>query len=161
MLLYRVARESKVDGVRSSERHLGAMACLIGAIALAGCGDDPVTTPEGQPIVFTGQLRQGQREERPLVLAEEGTIRIEATKLSPVLVEAPEGEVPPLAMGVGIGDVVDGQCTITFGESLAEGDNLTVFVDDAVQCLLFFDNGTFPPDAIVAYTVTVEDVKTD
>jgi hypothetical protein len=134
------------------------LACWLGPWALLGCADDPVTTPGGQPLVFQGRLEQGQRIEAPLLLEEEGTIRIVATDLTPILIQAP---VPELSIGLGIGDLVGGACNLTFGTSLTEGDNLTVLVEDAMQCLLFFDNGSLPPDAIISYTVTVEDLKSD
>lgn len=127
----------------------------------AGCGDDPVTTPGGEPLIYTGLLEQGERLEFPLILAEEGTIRIELTDATAVLVETggSGGEVLPFTVGVGVGQDNQGTCGITFGSSLSEGENLTVLLEDTMRCLLIFDDGTLPLDAVIRYTVTVDDVE--
>ena len=144
-------------------RQLTLLLSIVGSLAFLGaCADDPATTPGGEPIVFTGRLKQGERINRPLLLEEEGTIRIEVTDLTPVLIELPpEASLPSLTMGVGIGTLGGEECNITFGSSLAEGDNMTVLVEGTTKCLLFFDDGSLPLDAIISYTVMVDDVKSN
>ena len=44
-----------------------------------------------------------------------------------------------------------GDCRITFGSSLFEGDNLTILLEDEARCLLIFDDGTLPEDAVISY----------
>ena len=144
----------------SISKSLRSLPVLLGVLAVVACADDPVTTPGGEPIVFQGLLRDGDTTEVPLVLDEEGTIRITATELTPLFIQLPPtGELPAVSIGVAIGDPGPGGCGITFGTSLAEGENLTVLVEDANKCLVFFDDQSLPPDAVVRYTVTVDDVK--
>ena len=96
----------------------------------------------------------------PLILDEEGTIRITATDLTPQFIQLPpEGGEPAVSIGIAVGDLFEANCSITFGSSLAEGENLTILVEDPTKCLVFFDDQTLPPDAVLEYTVTVEDVK--
>ena len=130
------------------------------ALALAGCGDDPVTTPDGEPLVFTGQLTEGGTSEVSLELVEEGTVRIVLTDATPLLIEIPEGfNEAFFSVGVGVGDTDTGDCVLTFGDSLLEGDALTVLMEGTDKCLLVFDDGTLPDDAVISYTLTVEDVE--
>lgn len=147
--------------MRSTRRQLSLLTPFLGAVfLLSACADDPVTTPGGEPIVYQGRLQEGGRVQRPLILEKEGTIQIELLDLEPVLVQLPpEGETLSLTMGVGIGMLNQQACQITFGASLAVGDNLTILVQDPDACLLFFDDGSLPEDAVVEYTVTVDDVK--
>lgn len=141
-------------------RHPWLLPALAAAVLLAGCGDDPVTTPGGDPLIYLGVLETGGRIEEPLVLAEEGTVRIELTDVTPIFVElGVEGELPLFSLGVGLGDDSSGSCAITFGTSLLEGESLTVLVEDTMLCLLVFDDGSLPPDAVISYTVTIEDVQ--
>lgn len=135
---------------------LGAV--LILAALGAGCRDDGPTTPDGQPLVFSGQLEQGETVSHVLNLVGEGSIRIELTDLTPVLIQLPpEGELS-LRIGVGLGDFTSGTCQRTFGTGLSEGESLSVLLTDPARCMLVFDNGFLPEDAVVAYTVTIIDL---
>lgn len=132
-------------------------------IILAGCADDPVTTPDGQPLVFSGLLEEGGSVTESLVLVEEGMVRIELSEATAVLIELPPGggEIPPVSLGIGLGSPgsSSGSCSLTFGDSLSEGDALLVLMGATEKCLLIFDDGSLPDDAVVSYTVTVDDVK--
>ncbi len=135
-----------------------ALALLV-ALTLAGCGDDSPATPDGQPLVFSGELEQGGSVSHVLNLVREGTLRLSLTELTPVLIELPPGgELGTLRIGVGLGDISSGTCRRTFATGLSEGQVLTVLLTDPARCLLVFDNGSLPEDAVVAYTVVVEDV---
>ncbi len=132
---------------------------ILLALVSSGCVDNPVTIPDGQPLVFTGLLREGGTVEEILTLEEEGTVRIELTKATAVLFEVLEsGAEPIFTIGIGIGDLSSGACALTFGNSLEEGASMTVLMEDKVRCLAIFDDGSLPEDAVVSYVVTVEDV---
>ncbi|MDX1644428.1 MAG: hypothetical protein R3244_08750 [Thermoanaerobaculia bacterium] len=143
-------------------RFRSSTALLLAALAglvLAGCGDDSPATPDGQPLVFSGDLEQGGNVNHVLDLTREGTIRLSLTELTPVLIELPPGgELGTLRIGVGLGDISSGTCRRTFATNLSEGQVLTVLLNDPARCLLVFDNGSLPEDAVVAYTVVVENV---
>lgn len=133
---------------------LGLVVAL--AATLAACGDDSPSTPGGEPLVFSGQLEQAGRVTHTLNLVREGMIRIELTELTPVLIELPPGgELGTLRIGIGLGDLTSGTCVRTFATGLSEGETLSVLLTDPARCLLVFDNGSLPEDAVVAYTVTV------
>ena len=143
-------------------RNLSIAGLALGSVLVmsVGCADDPMTTPDGQPLVFADLLEQGGQVVESLPLVEKGTIRIELTNATPLLIELPpSGELPFFTVGVGIGDESSGTCVITFGSSLKKGDNLTILVQSDMSCLVVFDDGTLPQGAVIRYTVTVEDVK--
>lgn len=132
---------------------------VLVAWLLAGCGGSNPATPDGQPLVYSGQLVQGNSVTHVLNLVREGTINLELTDLTPVLIQIPAVGELLLRIGVGIG-VLDssGNCQQTFGTPLAEGQSLNVLLTGKERCLLIFDNGYLPEEAVVDYTVTVTDV---
>jgi len=142
-------------------KKLSMAGLALGSVLMisVGCANNPVTTPDGQPLVFADQLEQGGKVEESLPLVEPGTVRIELTDATPLLIELPpSGEIPFFTIGVGIGNEDSGTCRITFGESLLEGENLTILVENKLSCLIVFDDGTLPDGAVIRYTVSVVDV---
>lgn len=144
--------------MRRPRRSATLLCTVLLAATVAACRDKGPTTPDHQPLVYTGQLAQGGSVTHVLNLVGEGSIRIELTDLTPVLIELPpEGELN-LRIGVGLGDFSSGNCVRTFGTGLSEGQSLSVLLTDPARCMLVFDNSFLPEDAVVAYTVTITDL---
>ena len=133
---------------------------LFATLALGGCGSSGPTTPNSEDLVYSGVLETNDRETRPLLLVDEGTVRFTLTKADPLLIQLPPGfDEAFFSIGVGIGQASEGDCSVTFGTSLLVNESLTVFVSDVEHCLVVFDDGSLPPDAKIEWEVVVTDVE--
>ena len=133
---------------------------LVAVLALVGCGDSGPTTPGSEDLVYNGILSTSERDTRPLILVDEGTVRFTLTKANPLLIELPPGQTEVFfSVGVGVGSTVEGECSITFATSLLESESLTVFLSDTEHCLIVFDDGSLPEDAKIEWEVVVSDVE--
>jgi hypothetical protein len=93
---------------------------LFATLALGGCGDAGPTTPNSEDLVYNGVLATNERDTRPLLLVNEGTVRFTLTKADPLLIQLPPGvDEVFFTVGVGVGQPLEGGgCSVTFGTSL-------------------------------------------
>jgi hypothetical protein len=145
--------------MRKKNTHLvpALAAAITVMLAVAGCGDSSPVTPSKETLVYSGRLLSRTIVPHALDLERAGTIAIELTELRAILVEVNPFD-PVLRIGVGVGSFDENlACQLSIRPTFTEGLRRTLLVDAAVNCLAVFDNGTLPPDSLVAYEVLVHD----
>ena len=143
------------------QRNLHLTLVLAAALAVAGCGDSSPVTPGKEPLIFSGQLASRTSESHTLTLERTGTISIELTELRAIFVHVQDLEAV-LAIGVGIGLFDDeAVCIPSIRPTFTQGGTRSVLITEDVNCVSVFDNGTLPPDALVAYEVILRDQSQD
>lgn len=125
------------------------VACLLISTA---CSDSPSEVPDGfSPLTGTVVFQDPNPTEERLVLSEFRIVRFDIVELRPRLIDA--GITP--AIGFGLGEPGEEECATTFRSTVRQGDMFSFGLEEGEYCLLFFDSGNLPEDAVIDYTVTV------
>ncbi len=125
------------------------IACLL---TTAACSDSPSELPTGvSPLTGTVVFQDPNPVEERLVLSDFRIVRFDIVELRPRLIDA--GITP--AIGFGLGEPGEEECETTFRSTIRQGDRFSFGLDEGEYCLIFFDSGNLPEDAVIDYTVTV------
>jgi len=129
-----------------------AAAVLASSLALAGCDEDPPTTPTPDPttatVTFISNLAQGGSSTRSFEVTRAGNVSV--TLLS-------VGGSATLKVGLGLGiPLADGSgCVLSRSVEAVAGTTaqLELAVDVGKYCVQIYDPGTL--SAVVAFSLTV------
>ncbi len=124
---------------------------LVGALLLTSCSDSP-TGPDAGPLVFQGTVVALGSTSHNLTVTDYGGVRIQLDDLTPRLIEGTSTE---LSIGFGLGQLDGETCVTTFQVQMIEGDALVFSLGNEQYCLLMYDSGLLPADAVVEYTLVV------
>lgn len=129
-----------------------AIQLLAGSLLLAACSDSP-TGPDAAPLVIQGAVVALGSTTHSLQVADYGGVRIQLDDLTPRLIEVTTAT--DLSIGFGLGQPDGETCVTTYQVEMVEGDALSFSLGNEEYCLLMFDSGLWPADAIVDYTLIV------
>lgn len=123
------------------------------ALGLSGCSSP--TDAISQMFVFEGAVTPDAEFFHPLIIENEGIIRIDVrtlrsedpTRTSPV-------EVNPF-LGFGIGRPVEDGCRTTSEITIREGDQLVYGLNETEHCFRVFDTGILPEGAVILYSLEI------
>ncbi len=131
--------------------HSIVLRLLAGSLLLA-CSDSP-TGPDAAPLVFQGTIIAQGSTTHSLMPSDYGGVRIQLDDLTPRLIDVTTPT--DLAVGFALGQPDGETCATTFQIAIVEGDVLSFSLGNEEYCLLMFDSGLLPEDAIVDYTLVV------
>ena len=130
---------------------------------LVGCDSSP-TEPQ-ETFLLDGVVEYEGRSDSVFAVTSPGVAKVEILDLKPLLVQVPDNApddgaafpvfIPVVGLGFGVIDVA-GVCQPVATFSVVEGDLYFFSILAGVQCVQIFDQGFFPVDAQVGYTVRVE-----
>ena len=130
--------------------HILAALVLASSLTLAGCDDDPPTTPTPEPttttVTFSSNLAMGGSSSRSFDVTRAGTV-------SATLVAVGNSTTLKVGLGVGI-PLADGSgCVLSRSVETVSGTTaqLELNVDIGKYCLQIYDPGTLT--AVAAFTI--------
>ena len=129
-----------------------AAVVLASSLTLAGCDDDPPTTPTETPttttITFTSNLAVGGASTRSFAVTRTGTVSV-------TLVNAGNSSTLKVGLGVGI-PLGDGSgCVLSRSVETVAGTTaqLELTVDTGTYCVQIYDPGTLT--AVVPFSISL------
>ncbi|REJ76674.1 MAG: hypothetical protein DWQ36_11475 [Acidobacteria bacterium] len=117
---------------------------------------DSSTTDPDEILVFDGIVRFEGESFHSFTTTDEGPLEVTLTRLDALLVDITVLRPENLAISVGIGQEVEGECLENVQFTLQERGLLFFNLVPRTYCLSVFDGGQLPEDASVSYTVTLE-----
>lgn len=128
--------------------------CLL-LLLVAACDSGGPAFPDGDVLIFTGSLAEGESVVHDFVMSESRTIRVRATSISAVTETGDPLENP--SIGVSVGRPADTDCSATFTTILRQGEDFPIFLEDGERCLVVQRSGQLVVGSTVDYEVTLED----
>ena len=127
-------------------------ALLTGTIA---CSDSP-TAPIDEPLVFSGDLLYQGSVEHFFTLQHPGAIQIKVLDLVAKLVEIDPLNPLNLVVGLGLGRPDGSSCSTTSRTNVAKDSLLAFGLSAGDYCIVLFDSGRLPEDAVIGYSVLID-----
>lgn len=128
-----------------------ALLCLTTLLGIAGCDS---SGPVADTFLIEGDLAFGGSEAHTLISDDEGIARFEIVMLRPKLVDV---TIPlTLSVGFGLGRPGEEGCETSFRANGAQGSIFSIGLERETEyCILIFDSGSLPEDALIEYLVSV------
>jgi len=133
----------------SSARLALLVACIL---LLPSCSS---SNPVDESIFLTGTVPYQGSNWHSLLLSDSGIVEIDVLTLTPQLVDITNILNLNLFLGLGIGQPSGGECVPTTQTAVQAGSRVVYGLSDREYCILLFDSGALPEDAIVQYTLEV------
>ena len=143
-----------LDSRRGRLRALAGVLALT-FLSLAATACDSSSGPVDDIFLLEGDLAYQGRESHNLLAMDDGIARIEVLDLQPKILDVTIPRI--LFIGLGLGRPnIDGECITSFTASAQRGSIFSIGLDEGIEyCVLLFDGGSLPEDAVIAYTVSV------
>lgn len=129
--------------------------CLLLTL-VAACDSGGPAFPDGDTLIFTGTLADGESIVHDFVMTESRTVRVSATALSAVTETGDPLDDPSVGVSVGR-PTTDVDCSATFTTILDQGEDFPIFLEDGERCLIVQRSGRLVVGSTVDYEVTLED----
>lgn len=113
------------------------------------------SSPVPESIFLTGDVSYQGSNWHSLPLSNSGIVEIDVLALTPQLVDITDLPSLNLFLGLGIGQPSGGDCTPTTQTAIQAGSRVVYGLSAKEYCILLYDTGALPEDAIVRYTLEV------
>ncbi len=135
-----------------------ALAILgIGLFLLSACSDSSSpTSPDESVLVFEGEVAYQSSQSFDLRIKDSRIVRIEVLQIRAVLIES-NYLATGATLSVGLGTPVGEDCLTTYSFPISsEGDYRVFSLQEGDHCVLVYDGGALPEDALVEFTLMAD-----
>lgn len=113
------------------------------------------SSPVPESIFLTGEVSYQGSNWHSLALSDSGIVEIDVLALTPQLVDITNNPNLNLILGLGIGQPSENDCVPTTQTAVRAGSRVVYGLSDKEYCILLYDTGGLPEDAVVRYTLEV------
>ena len=141
----------KPSGIYKTAPCRGLFAVAFSALVVTACDS---SGPVDDTFLLQGEVSYRGTSTHELVSMDEGIARFEIVSLQPKLLDITGGSA--LRIGLGLGLPGEEECETTFRSSAQAGSVFSLGLEEQTEyCVLLFDPGSLPEDALVEYMVSV------